>query len=256
MNQYGGLNRQICLQHAKHSPAGLAFLASNGKWKPYPHCQALDQALIDVASYKTNRLMIFMPPQHGKSELAFRTFPAWHLMQNPGDKIVCASYGESLSKKAGFSNRELIREFGSLRGIRLPPEDQSVTDWRIDGHRGSLRSVGVGGGLTGNPADLIIIDDPFKDYEEALSPTMRQKVWDWYTTVALTRLSERGRIVLIQTRWHDDDLAGRLIKQMQDPEADQWQIISMPAINHEGQALCERLHSIKKLRRYKAALIY
>ena len=247
------ISTPIDREAAYTEPAGLLHLSSHGKMLPFPHIQVMSDKLRQVTLGESKRLICCMPPQHGKSEQTSRCFPAWHLGHKPDDKVVCASYGDSLARKSGFANRQILREYGeSLFGIKLRDDDQSVMDWGIQGRRGGLRCVGVGSGLTGHPADLIIIDDPFKGFEDAISQRGRERVWDWFTSVAMTRLSKRGRVVIIQTRWHKDDLVGRLLKN----EPEDWDLVSMPAISDaegnpadDGFALCPQLHPLEKLKR-------
>jgi len=215
----------------------------------------------------TNRLMVFVPPQHGKSEIVSRKFPAWALGYNPKIKIVGTSYAVSLAH--GFS-RAIQRTIDSTEYHEVFPatflNSQNVaTDAKrgylrnIDifetvGHGGFYKAVGIGGGLTGTPVDLGIIDDPVKDAIEAASPTYRERVWSWYTDVFLTRLHNNSKIVFIMTRWHEDDLAGRLL----DREPSKWTVVCIPAIREDmelkedprriGEALWEERHSLERLK--------
>lgn len=215
-----------------------------------------------------NKLMMFLPPQHGKSEIISRKFPAWALGYNPKLKIVGASYSADLAKS--FS-RSIQRTIDSPEYANVFPEtylnnknvaSDSRNGWLHNadmfetvGHGGFYKAVGVGGSLTGTPADIGIIDDPIKDAMEACSITYRERVWSWYTDVFTTRLHNDSKVILIQTRWHADDLAGRLIEQ----EADDWEIVNIPAIceaegqpndpRHVGEALWEAKHSLESLRK-------
>lgn len=215
----------------------------------------------------TNRLMVFVPPQHGKSEIVSRKFPAWALGYNPKIKIVGTSYAVSLAH--GFS-RAIQRTIDSTEYREVFPatflNSQSVANdakrgylrnidiFEAVGHGGFYKAVGIGGGLTGTPVDLGIIDDPVKDALEAASPTYRERVWSWYTDVFLTRLHNNSKIVFIMTRWHEDDLAGRLL----DREPDKWTVVCIPAIREDmelkedprriGEALWEERHSLERLK--------
>lgn len=214
----------------------------------------------------TDRLMLFIPPQHGKSEIVSRKFPAWALGVNPLLKIVGSSYSADLAQQ--FS-RSIQRTIDTPEYSKLFPNTY-LNNQRVknDTHRGWLRNVdqfetvgfggfykavGVGGSLTGTPVDLGIIDDPVKDALEAGSQTYRDRVWDWYTDVFLTRLHNNSKQILIMTRWHEDDLAGRLL----DREPEKWTIVSIPAIREDmslaqdprnvGEALWEKRHSLTRL---------
>ena len=217
----------------------------------------------------TNKLMVFVPPQHGKSEIVSRKFPAWAMGYNPKIKIVGASYAVSLAH--GFS-RSIQRTIDSDEYKQVFPNTflnsrnvstdarrgylRNIDIFETVGYGGFYKAVGVGGGLTGTPVDLGIIDDPIKDSMEAGSATYRERVWNWYTDVFSTRLHNNSKVMLIMTRWHNDDLAGRLLER----ESDKWTVVSIPAIKEgggdadpndprkAGEALWEERHSIERLR--------
>ncbi|MCM1439005.1 MAG: phage terminase large subunit [Roseburia sp.] len=216
--------------------------------------------------------MIFVPPQHGKSEIVSRIFPAWALGRDPNIKIAGCSYASDLAEKFSLSIQRTIdsREYQMifpdtwLNGSFGHNERQLAYKRNTDyfetvEHAGFYKAVGVGGGLTGTPVDIAIIDDPVKDAKEAYSPTYRQNVWDWYNTVLTTRLHNDSRQLFIMTRWHEDDLAGRILKA----EADDWTVIVIPAIcerendgelksqRHIGDALWPEKHSLAKLNKQK-----
>lgn len=218
------------------------------------------QSLVEGTLGKS-RLMIFMPPQHGKSEIVSRKFPAWCLGRQPSYKIVGASYSADLAQKfsraiqrtmEGDTFRSLFSETGiGGRGAKGLVRN---ADYFETQHGGFYKAVGVGGSLTGTPVDLGIIDDPVKDAMEAYSQTYRDRVWEWYTDVFLTRLHNSSKQLLIMTRWHEDDLAGRLLER----EPDKWCVVSIPAIceaendggmssRHTGEALWEERHSLERL---------
>jgi predicted phage terminase large subunit-like protein len=181
-----------------------------------------------VTSGEIKRLMLFVPPRHGKSELATIHYPAFRLEQEPSQRVVIAAYNATLAEK--FSRR--VRGIARNR-IALDPERSAVNDWQT-AQGGGCRAVGVGGGITGQGGDLIIIDDPVKSREEADSPTYRDRVWNWYTDDLYTRLEPNASIILIMTRWHEDDLAGRILASNQ---ADQWTVVDLPALAMAGDAL-------------------
>jgi predicted phage terminase large subunit-like protein len=208
-------------------------------WVHKELCATLEQFVKDIEDNKSPRLMIFIPPRHGKSMIVSERFPAWALGHKPNWQIVVASYSADLSTT--FSKRALgiakseffVKTFPNLL---LDPKEQRGDQWATsDG--GYYRSVGVGGSLTGTGANILIIDDPVKDWQEANSLTTREKIWDWWTSTAYTRLAPKSGVLVIQTRWHEDDLGGRLEKQMlEDPESDQWTIVKYPAIAEEDEA--------------------
>ena len=214
-----------------------------------------------------SRLMVFMPPQHGKSEQASRLFPAYVLGVNPDCKIAACSYSADLSRAF---NRDVQRIMDStpnycevfpgtrLNGARVSADSRGGTlrntnEFEIVNRLGSYKSVGVGGGLSGRAVDLMIIDDPVKDAKEAHSTTVRESVWSWYQSVAETRLHNKSKVVVIMTRWHEDDLAGRLLAT----EPEKWQVVSLPAIREQGgpdfdprsagEALWPDRHSLERL---------
>lgn len=209
---------------------------------------------------KIQKMMLFVPPQHGKSEIASRKFPAWVLGRNPSTKIAGASYSSDLA--GGFSRSVQLTldsdEFEDIFGEKVIPSRGGGglirnVDYFDTLKGGFYKAVGVTGGLTGTPVDLAIIDDPVKDKIEAYSETYRNRVWDWYTDVLLTRLHNNSKILLIMTRWHDDDLAGRILKAESG-----WEVVYLPAIKEDntnkddpreiGEPLWGGKHSLQRLR--------
>lgn len=224
--------------------------------------------------------MVFMPPQHGKSELVSRRLPAYILGRNPDARVIACSYSADLSSRM---NRDVQRIIDSERYQNLFPDSQlfgrrnrSNADgaylrnsdlFEIVGHQGSYRSAGIGGGITGMGLDLGIIDDPLKNREEADSPTVREAIWEWYTSTFYSRRSSTAGILLTMTRWNEDDLAGRLLKlQAEDPAADQWEVLRLPAVATEsghpddprqpGEALWPQRFPLVELEKTKANSAY
>ena len=208
-------------------------------WKGYVYAhyhQALDRLLEQVARYVLTggregigRVMIFLPPRHSKTKHVSHYFPAWLLSQNPNIRLITASYGATLAHRNSRFVRNLVASEDyrtAFPAVRLSGDTASVNEWDIAGQDGGLIAAGVGGGLTGHGANLIIIDDPVKSRAEAESATYRQRLKDWYENDLLTRLEEPGgAIVLMNTRWHTDDLAGYLLES-----DDRWHVLSLPAI--------------------------
>jgi predicted phage terminase large subunit-like protein len=229
-------------------------------------CSRLD----DLANGKIKKLMVFMPPQHGKSELVSRRFPAYLLGKNPKLKIAACSYSADLAAKF---NREVQRIIDDPIYSELFPETKLnnknvVTDrhgswlrnsdeFEIVNYGGSYKSVGVMGPLTGNPVDFGIIDDPIKDRLEAQSETFRNRLWEWYLDVFCTRLHNNSRILLTMTRWNEDDLAGRILQKERG-----WEVLKLPAIREDmdneydtrkiGEPLWPDRHSKKKIEDLRA----
>lgn len=177
-------------------------------------------------------LILSLPPQHGKSQCISETLPSYYLGKFPDKRVIEVSYGDDLAQRFGRLNKRKILTHGyDLFGIRL--DKTSDTDFSILGHDGKMISRGVMAGITGEPADLIIIDDPIKNRTEANSETYRERVWDEFINSIYTRLSAEGKIILIMTRWHEDDLAGRLIKRLPD----MCKVINIPLEAEENDIL-------------------
>jgi hypothetical protein len=232
------------------------------KWFHAHLCQKLDE----FEQGKIKKMMVFMPPQHGKSELTTRRFPAYLVGKNPNRKVAVVSYNSTMTDNF---NRAIQSTIDSPDYLQLFPDtklnDSPFHIFRekdkqrnlgmldIIGHTGSIRCIGRGGSLTGLPVDIGIIDDPIKDREEASSEDIRQKTYEWYTDVFCTRLHNDSQQLIIQTRWHEMDLAGRIL----DKETD-WEVIRFPAIRtadlvdydprEVGEALWEERHSAARLR--------
>lgn len=200
-----------------------------------------------------DRLMIFMPPRHGKSELASRRFPAWYMGRHPERQIIAASYNGELATDFGREVRNILRtrEYGRLFSARLAEDSQAAGRWNTDSG-GAYVAAGVGTAVTGRGAHVLLIDDPVKDREEADSETRRNNVWDWYTSTAYTRLMPGGAIILIQTRWHEDDLGGRLLAA-EENGGDQWHKVILPAIRND-RALWPEHYSLDALKRIRSAI--
>ena len=203
---------------------------TNPDYQAAGHHQQIAEALEKVERGEIDRLMIFMPPRHGKSELASRRFPSWYLGKNPSKQIIAASYNSDLASDFGREVRDIVKspEYHNIFDVSLAEDSRAVNRWHTN-HKGVYIAAGVGTAITGRGAHVALIDDPFKDRQEADSETTREGVWKWYTSTLRTRLMPGGAIVLIQTRWHEDDLAGRLLKQQKD----RWTIIELPAIANE-----------------------
>ena len=244
---------------------------------PAPFHVAYYEVLTRFAMGEIKKLMITMPPQHGKSEGATRRLPAFVLGQDPDKRIAIVSYNATKARKF---NRELQRIMDDDRYYELFPQTllagqasyqeqgkrsrnyaRNADECEIVGYQGSFKTIGVGGSLTGEPVDMLIMDDLYKDAASAWSPVIRQNVADWYDTVASTRLHNDSQQLMVFTRWHMEDLAGRLLEQegeyhpIDNPQG--WTLISFPAIQNkppseldpraEGEPLWPERHSLTKL---------
>jgi len=201
------------------------------------HHEVICAALEEVEAGRIQRLIITMPPRHGKSELASRRFPAWFLGKDPYRHMIFATYNDEFASDFGRHVRDTMKSDVFKQAFPLCKlKAGSQASDRISTEEGGIAVfVGRGGSLTGRGADLLVIDDPIKDREEADSKTLRDKLWGWFTDVAMTRLMTAGaRVVIIMTRWHEDDLVGRLIDPKNSyyvpEEAANWKVLSLPAI--------------------------
>lgn len=213
------------------------MLAWGSRWQTPPHLQALNRELVRIERREITRLIVTMPPRHGKSVLTSEVFPPWYLGHHPDHRVMLASYEASFAASWGRKGRALLRRFGpTYFDLAVSAESSASNEWGIAGHRGGMSTAGVGGALTGKGADVLIIDDSVKNSEEANSPVMRQKVWDWYTSTAYTRLEPDGAIIVMHTRWHADDLIGRILKTS-DENGEEWTVVNFPAYAVEHDAI-------------------
>lgn len=221
---------------AWQTPAGLAHLASNATYALPPHLALLDDHLYQLATGRIKRLMVFMPPRHGKSLLCSQYFPAWFIGKYK-KRVILTSYEATFAASWGRLARDVLTEWGEAAfGVRVSQKSSAGDWWELDGAQGRhgvMMTAGVGGAITGKGADLLIIDDPVKNAEEANSPTYREKAWRWYTSTAYTRLQPDAGVLVIQTRWHEDDLSGRILHESQRP--DEWRVLSLPAIAEQDE---------------------
>lgn len=203
-------------------------------WVHYDICERLEKFSQDVRDKKSPRLMLLMPPRHGKSTLASQLFPAWHLGHCPNHEVINVGYNLDLPLRFSRRVREILttHEYAAIfPDTMLDLKSQSVEAW-LTTKRGGFTAAGRGGGITGKGAHVLIVDDPIKNMEEADNFEIREKLEDWYFAAAYTRLAPGGGILLIETMWHDDDLAGRLMQKMQfDDQADVFEVVKYPAIS-------------------------
>lgn len=204
-------------------------------FEPAAHHRLLIEKLEQVSSGKIDRLAVFMPPGAAKSTYSSILYAPWYFSQHPQHCVIAASHTAELAEKWGRRVRNLLAENALILGVGLAPDSQAAGRWETD-HGGEYFAAGVGGAVAGRRADLVVIDDPIRSREDADSETIRDKTWDWYKSDLYTRLKPGGRIVLIQTRWHEDDLAGRLLEDMK-AGGDQWEVISLPALAEDNDPL-------------------
>lgn len=236
-----------------------------------PHLLLLQEKLEAIERGELKRLLVSMPPRHGKSELLSIHAPVWFLERNPKREVIAAGYAISLARK--FSRK--ARKLAERMGVGLNPKVAQASEWET-AEGGRMYAVGVGGGIAGHGADLLIVDDPIKNVQEASSPLIREKIWDWFISEAMTRLSPTGAAIVVMTRRHEADLIGSLVEgrdaetgEADDPDADQpeidiedehWEYVRIPAISEgegdplgrpEGEALWKRwpIEALRKIRK-------
>ena len=202
-----------------------------------------------VVRGEVDRLMLLMPPRHGKSELASRRLPAFCLGLDPTIQFISTSASSDLSSDFGREVRNTILspEYKALFSTRLSEDSQARNKWNTP-QGGGYYAIGVGGQLMGRGADILLIDDPFSNMADAQSEAGRKNVWDWFQGTVYNRLEPGGRIVIINHRMHVDDLSGRLIEK-QLAGGDKWEIVELPAISPEGEALWPEKFPIETLHR-------
>lgn len=188
-----------------------------------------------MASGKNKRLVVSMPPRHGKSELVSKHLPPWWMGTFPGSRVVVASYEHNFAAWWGQQSRDLMEEWGPATFNCSVRNDSSARDeWGLT-NGSTFLARGVGGPITGRGADLLVVDDPVKNAEEAFSPVLRQKAWDWWQSTVRTRVEPGGSIIVMATRWHRDDLLGRILANATDKTP--WREIRIPAIAEENDAI-------------------
>lgn len=205
-------------------------------WVHEDICRRLERFMQDVVDGKEPRMLLMMPPRSGKSELGSRHFPAWVLGQHPEWEIIAASHTSSLTLSFSRYIRDLVRDPAYqvlFPAMRLDPTSQSVENWNtLVG--GGYMAAGVGTGITGRGAHILLLDDLVKDIEAADSVTIKENTWEWYGSTAYTRLAPGGGVLGIMTWWNEDDWAGRIQQVMASGEGDKFEVVRYPAINEEG----------------------
>lgn len=202
----------------------------------------LEDVLRRVLAGESPRVMIHMPPRHGKSDLCTQKFPAWVLGQHPDLPIIVASYAQELATLFGQKTRDVMnsQNYQAVFSTRLREDSQAKANWQTD-KNGGYNAAGIGGPITGKGFKIGIIDDPFKNFEEADSPVIREAVHQWYRSTFLTREEGSGAIIIIDTRWHEDDLDGRLLKEQEqadeneEADYDEWQVVNFAAIAEQDE---------------------
>jgi len=245
------------MPHAAHMPRKANKCREpirKARYLTFEPCGIMDTICIEVDSpshmFLCGKGMI---PTHN-SELASRRFPAYAVGKTPDIQIIAASYNSDLANDFGREVRNIVGspEFTKVFKTTLAQDSKAANRWHTD-KGGMYVAAGVGTAITGRGANILLIDDPFKDRQEADSEVTRQRVWDWYTSTAYTRLMPGGAIVVINTRWHDDDLSGRLLSEQEDG-GDKWELLSLPAINKDGIPLWQEWYPLERLEQIRAVL--
>ena len=244
------------------SPAALAMTTSHGKWRAARHLMCLDRALLaaidDASAGQLDGLVVCMPPQHGKSELCSKYLPAWYLGTYPDRRVLLTGYEADFAAQWGRKARDLLVEWGRVFGVRVSSKSSAVHRWDLEGRDGGMDTAGVAGPITGKGAHLLIVDDPIKNDTEARSAFHRQKQFDWWQSTASTRLRPGGLALVIQTRWHRDDLAGRILSEAKT-NGQRWSEVRLPALAEDrdllqrapGEPLWPEVYSLDHLRRVR-----
>lgn len=247
---------------AFEDPASFASYFSQGKWFKAPHLDLLSERLaaLENGTAKVPRLIVNMPPRHGKSELISFWFPLWLLARKPNRRIILVSYEHDFAASWGKRVRDWIRDNGKEAALSLDPYSTAAHRWFLTGG-GSMTSAGAMGPITGKGGDVIIVDDPIKNDEEAASEVMREKMWNWFQSTLFTRLEPGGFLVTLGTRWHEDDLLGRLERDsLVNPETGEragleYEVLKLTATaiqndplgRPEGAALWPERYPVEKL---------
>lgn len=205
-------------------------------YKVRPHARVIGQALVELAELADSgehvgpRLMIFTPPQLGKSTLATEWGSFWWLCKHPTHRVISTSYDDDLARRRGRRVREHVTKHGAEYGLHLSPYSAAQQEWDLTSG-GGMRSVSMGSGISGHSADLLVIDDPHKDRADAESHRSREAIYDWWSSTGSQRLQPGSPAILIMTRWHPEDLAGRLLEQEgRAEEGGAWRVVHIPGI--------------------------
>lgn len=246
-------------EHWKKIATPALFARTVGRFKMAPHLIRISQALVRASSVGGARIVLSVPPRHGKSYLVSHHFPAWYLGFYPDRRIILASYEADFAAGWGRKARLLLEQHGSIFGVKVSADSSAANRWDIEGREGGMVTAGVGGAITGKGADLLLIDDPVKNYQDAHSETLRETAKNWLTSTAYTRLEPNGSVIIIMTRWHADDLAGWVLRELTH---ENWEELRFPAIAEEndvlgrkpGEALWPARYNAERLRKTEKTL--
>lgn len=225
----------------------LAYCSlTNPNYQAPEHLVRIAKVLEAIERGEKKRVIITIPPRHGKSMICSQYFPAWYMGKHPDHQVISATYGQDLSDDFGRKVRDQLisDEFKAVFPDCEIDKRTTAASRLTTLQQGIYVSVGVGGALTGRGAHLLLIDDPIKDREQADSQLIRDKIWAWYSSVAYTRLMPGGSILVIMTRWHEDDLVARLLEQHSH---ENWELITLPALSEKGEPLWPQSYNLAAL---------
>lgn len=240
---------QIRQELAKRNFKKFMLYDGEGLWQEAKHLDKITSILQsvseDTARGKPRRVIVTLPPRHGKSECVSKKFPTWHEGKNPEHEIMLTSYSADLAYDHSRIARDTFLKHEGTFNRKLAKDSTAVGRWGVEGHRGAVFAGGVGGPMTGRGAHIAIVDDPFKNAVTAGSQTIRENVWNWYITTLYTRLAPGGSVIIVMTRWHEDDLVGRLLEKERENKKNgyessafiPWELIDFPAIAKENDVL-------------------
>lgn len=235
----------------------MAEHLTQGKFQRFRHVQFLDRKLAQSIALGGARLVISMPPRHSKSWTTSLYTPAWFLSLWPDKNVILTSYEATFAATWGRQVRNLMQEHQFELGVRIAEDSQAADRWTTTAG-GGMTAVGIGGPLTGRGGQLLIVDDPLKNHEEAASELIKQKQIDWFNSTLYTRAEPGASIIVLMTRWAERDLAGYLLTEHQDP----WEEIRLPALAEEddplgrtyGEALCPERYDVEALQGIQKAV--
>ncbi len=248
------IERAFALEAAAFvSPCGLAKLLDQ-RWIFARHLRAVDDALLWLLAGEYDQLVVSMPPRHGKSTVVSQTLPVWFILHSPDLSVISSNYSGLLAERFGRRCRDRLEWIGPRFGVHVRRDVRAKDRWETE-FGGGMISRGVGGSITGEGADLLLVDDPIKGHEQALSTAQREHAWEWMTADAETRLQPGAKSIVVQTRWHEDDPAGRIEAGIRSGSRPRSRIFSLPAIAEErdelgrakGEALFPELYPVEWL---------
>lgn len=238
----------------------MAWELTKGSYVRYPHIEYVSRRLAQKLSRGNARIIVSLPPRHGKSWLISRWTPTWYLALNPDHNVILTSYEADFAATWGRSVRNTIQEHTIRLGVKLSQDSQAVDRWNTT-KGGGMITAGVGGAITGRGGNLIIVDDPVKNWEQASSEVFRQRTIDWWGSTLRTRAEPGASIVVLATRWHERDLSGYLMSE-ENEIRNEWEEIRLPAIAEDadplgrtpGQALCPERYDVASLDEIKRSV--